>query len=302
VLVENKEIVINGNVIKIAKVKDEWYTDVENPEKVIRALINSGLRADIFSFWQRFPNVEVKYSYYYEWEKLSILPIKSYKQWWEKQIHKSARNHVRQASKKGVSVEVVKFTDDLVRGIASIYNETKIRQGKIFPHYGDDLDKVRRENSTYLDKSIFLAAYCNEELIGFIRLILEEQFADIIQILSKIEHRDKAPTNALIAKAVEVCEKRGIPYLAYGEWGKGGLKEFKIYNGFELRQVPRYYVPLNFRGRIALKCQLHKGLIGMLPEKLIFFLLELRGRYYERAERKEEKQDLDPGFKVRKNA
>jgi hypothetical protein len=36
-----------------------------------------------------------------------------------------------------------------------------------------------------------------------------------MHILSMIRHREKAPTNALIAQAVRSCAERGIPYLWY---------------------------------------------------------------------------------------
>jgi hypothetical protein len=36
-----------------------------------------------------------------------------------------------------------------------------------------------------------------------------------MQIISMISHRDKAPTNALLAKR-EICAERGVPKLQYG--------------------------------------------------------------------------------------
>ena len=50
-------------------------------------------------------------------------------------------------------------------------------------------------------------------MIGFIFLICADRFAALGQIISKIAQRDKAPNNALIAKAVERCAEKGIPYL-----------------------------------------------------------------------------------------
>ena len=38
-----------------------------------------------------------------------------------------------------------------------------------------------------------------------------------MHILSMVSHRDKAPTNALIAQAVRSCADRSIPHLVYGE-------------------------------------------------------------------------------------
>ena len=39
-----------------------------------------------------------------------------------------------------------------------------------------------------------------------------------MQVLSKMGHLDKSPQNALIAKAVEICENEGIPYLTYANY------------------------------------------------------------------------------------
>ena len=72
-----------------------------------------------------------------------------------------------------------------------------------------------------------------------------------------MKHFDKRPTNALIAKAVEICEQRGFAYLTYCNYvyndPDSSLTEFKRRNGFEQVLVPRYYIPLTLQGRIALK-------------------------------------------------
>jgi hypothetical protein len=101
-----------------------------------------------------------------------------------------------------------------------------------------------------------------------------------MQIISKIKDRDKAPTNALVAKAVEICEQKKIPYLVYASWSEGTLGEFKQHNGFEKIDLPRYYIPLTIRGKIALKLSLHKGYKVILPKKMLNFLISLRKWWY----------------------
>ena len=55
--------------------EDEWYEDVRDPESVIETLVhNPKIRPDIFTFWQRFPEVEPRYSFYTEWEDLAVPP------------------------------------------------------------------------------------------------------------------------------------------------------------------------------------------------------------------------------------
>ena len=71
--------------------------------------------------------------------------------------------------------------------------------------------------------------------------------AHIVLVVCKDEHRDKRPTNALIAKAVEVCVENDIGYLMYAQFtyykkNTSSLAEFKRRNGFEEVRFPRYYV------------------------------------------------------------
>jgi len=281
VRVDNKVVVVTGKWIKTASIRDEWDQDIEDPASLIAELRNSGVKADIFTFWQRLPETKPKYNYYMEWESIAAIPIKSFNHWWGK-LPEETRRNIKKAVKRGVIVKVVDFDDELVRGIMNIYNEIPIRQGKPFWHYGKKFDVVKRENSTFLDKSDFIGAYYNEELVGFLKLVNVGEYAFPMQILSMVKHRDKAPTNALIAKAIEICDQKRIPYLVYGTWSSGGLSEFKRRNGFEKFLLPRYYIPLNIKGTIALKLHLHHGIVGMLPEKLILYLIDLRTKWYSR--------------------
>jgi hypothetical protein len=96
-----------------------------------------------------------------------------------------------------------------------------------------------------------------------------------------IKHRDKAPTNALIAHAVRICAERRIPFLvyanfAYGQKQQDSLADFKQHNGFQRIDVPRYYVPLSVVGRAALGLGLHDGLRRHVPERLLATLRKAR--------------------------
>jgi hypothetical protein len=242
----------------------------------------------LFSFWQRPPNTEPQFPYYYEWDPRAILPVSSYEHWLKKQIHKQARHKVSKAEKKGVVVRKSEFDDEFIRGMVTIFNESPIRQGFEFWHYGKDFETVKREFSRYLFREELYGAYFEGELIGFIFLVDAGHIARLGQIISMIRHRDKAPNNALIAKAVEVCATREVPFLSYGKWPMAGLlRDFKRYNGFECMQVPRYYVPLSLKGRIALKFRLHRNsrdlrrdIADWLPEATILRLKDLRARFW----------------------
>ena len=176
--------------------------------------------------------------------------------------------------------------DALVSGIKRIYDEAPVRQGRRFWHYGKDLDRIRAENSSYLDRSEFIGCYHEDELIGFMKIVFVGKVARIMQILALSAHQDKRPMNALIAKAMEICHQKGVTYLVYSKFTFGKKKndemaEFKRRNGFTQIDFPRYYVPLTLRGRLAYALKLHRGLIDMLPSGALQMLARLRSRVLE---------------------
>jgi hypothetical protein len=258
---------ISRGPFAVVKAEDEWYKDIENLQGVIKALEqNIGIRADIFTFWQRVPDVEPKFSYHQEWEDIAVLPITSYDFWWKHQIKSRVRTLIRKAEKVGVVVKETSYDDNFVRGMTAIFNESPIRQGRRFWHYGKDFETVKSQFSRYLFREFLIGAYYHGELIGFIMLGDAGRFGITGQIISSIKHRDKATNNALIAKAVEVCEARKLGYLVYFFWGDDSLSEFKRRCGFEKVKVPRYYVPLSWKGELALKLGIHRGVKEMLPK------------------------------------
>lgn len=267
---------VTRGLVRVMSLEDDWYEDVSDPASVIAALNNSDNRADIFTFWQRLPDTEPRYPYQMERDSIAALPIKSYSFWWEKQIDRKARNKVRKAQKNGVLVKPAMFDDRFVRGITSIFNETPIRQGRHYFHYGKDFETVRRQFSRFLFREEIFGAYLGEELVGFIMLAYAENYAYLGQIISKIAHRDLAPNNLLLAKAVERCAEKGVPYLVYALWLEDSLGDFKRSNGFQKFDLPRYYVPLTRKGKLALKLGLHRGWKAALPNRLKRPLKKLR--------------------------
>jgi hypothetical protein len=279
-VVDGQEIVITGGLVKTARLADEWYQDVATPALMLEAIMKSKVKVDIFTFWQRLPETEPKYRYYMELESIAALSITSFDHWWNDQINAKTRNVIRKAERMGVVVKKADFDQEFIRGMKDIFNETPIRQNKNFWHYGKDTETIKQEFSRYLFREDLFGAYYNEELIGFIFLAYAEKYALLSQIISKVGHREKAPNNALIAKAVETCSNKKMPYLVYALWTTGGLGDFKRHNGFEQFNLPRYYVPLTLRGRIILNFRLHNGLIRIIPERLKYQMLKLRSTWY----------------------
>ena len=289
VSIDNQIFVISGKFAKTASLrmyKEEWLEDIQNPEAVISFLKKAPVKLDLFRFWQRIPETEAKFSYYKEWREVAAIPIKDYKRWFERQISATARNKVRKTQKFGVAIQETELDDELVRGIMQIFNQFPVRRGKRFWHYGKDFETVKREMSLDLDQSIFITAYYEEELIGFIKLLLADRYALLSLILDKTDHRNKAPMNGMIAKAVEICAARQLPYLVYCMWRRGGHGEFQQSTGFEKIPVPEYFVPLTFKGAIALRLGLHKGVRGLIPDKVMARLLALRAKWYSRKARR----------------
>lgn len=287
--IDGRTVVTTGRWLRTAIVRDEELVEgdtVANPTSFIPHLRRSGLKADLFTFAQRMPDVTPKHSYHIEWENAAALPVTSFGQWWKAQTEYSVRKGVNRAKKLGVTVTVANFSDQLVEAILRIYGETPVRQGKAFWHYGKDYQSIRRALATYLDRSLFIGAYHNSELIGFMKITSVNGTATMTQILSARRHFDKRPNNALIAKAVEICETKRMSHLIYGSFvyydPDSSLTEFKRRSGFEAVPLPRYYIPLTLKGQIALKLGLHRGIAGNIPIPLFRRFLAIRRYWYAR--------------------
>ena len=149
------------------------------------------------------------------------------------------------------------------------------------------LRRCAKMNATFMDRSIFIGASFEGNLIGFVKLVSDENRnqAGLMQIVSMIGHQDKAPTNALIAQAVQSCAERQIPYLwyanmSYGKKQADGLADFKRHNGFQKIEVPRYYVPLTVAGRLAFRLGLHHGMSNLIPEPVAATYRRVRKQWY----------------------
>lgn len=286
--VDGRTVITTGKWLKMATVHDEDLVEGEtvgDPGLFIRSLKKTELKADIFTFSQKPDDPSPKYSYHVEWDNIAVIPISKFTDWWENHVESSVRRAVRKATKAGLVVKVAPLDDDFVTGIVNINNETPIRQGRRFWHFQKSHSEVKLENSTYAERNVFLGAYYENELIGFVRMTYAGKVANIVQLLSMMKHYDKRPANALIAKAVEVCEQDGISHLMYYNYiyndPKSSLTEFKRRNGFQQVLLPRYYIPLTLKGRIALGGGLHKALAKHLPTPLVTWLLKMRNRWYE---------------------
>lgn len=279
----NKHLVVQGRFLTIARLKDEWYESVGDPDVVISALCASNLKPDLFTFWQRLPEMTPKYRYHCENETLSAIPLKTFQHWWNTQIKSDTRKKAKRAEKRGIEIKVVPLDDVFVRGVMEIFDETPVRRGKPFWHYGKSFETLKEELSRDIATSKFIGAYEGETLIGFVKLVCAPgRFANPGLIVSKLEARKKYVNNALIAKSVELCCQDGLPYLTYTKWRRGTQAEFLTRHGFERTSVPRYWIPLTRKGKIALKLGFHRNIRTRVPDKLMGTILSLRSAFYNR--------------------
>jgi len=281
-----RNVVVTGKRIRTAQVKDEEVVEgisVPDPELFLSQLQQSNLHADVFTFMQRPPEVTPKYNYHIEWGNWAVASTISFKHWWEK-LPQVTRKNVRRAGRRGVLVKIVPLDDNLVNGVQKIYNETPVRGGRFFWHYGKDAETIRQGLATYKGRSDFIGAYSEGELIGFIKMVYADDIAKLFHVIAMNAYYDKRPMNALIAKAVEVCEKKGISYLVYnrfiyGNNDQNSFVEFKRRNGFEQVNFPRYYIPLTPRGRVFVRLRLYREFSSFVPKPLLQPLLDLREWY-----------------------
>ena len=290
--IEGRDVITDGNWLKTAVVHDEELLEDEtlaDPESFISQLKRGGLNADIFAFSQRLPHTTAKFSFPVEWANFAVIPITTYSDWFKNRIESSVQRAIRKAAKNGIVVRQTELDDEFIQGIVNINNDTPIRQGRVFWHFQKSIEEVKHEHLTYAERNVFLGAYLEGELIGYMRMVRIDKVASVIQLLTMTKHYDKRPANALIAKAVELCEQKGMSHLMYCNYvykdPKSSLTEFKKRSGFEQVLLPRYYIPLTLKGKIALKLGLHRGLAHQIPEPVIRLLLRIRGFWYGRKQK-----------------
>ena len=111
------------------------------------------------------------------------------------------------------------------------------------------------------------------------KLFQGEDILRTVHIIATIADRDKCVMDALIARAVEIASQRGIHHLHYGDWAYRGLGAFRVKFGFERHDCPRYFVPLNAKGAVALKLGLHRPFRERVPRSVKDRAANLRNRW-----------------------
>ena len=288
VRIDDRTVIVLGKRLKVASVHDEFFVEgeiVPEPNQFIAELKQWSAKPDLFTFPQKISDLTPRFGFHLDWEEFAVIPITTYQDWLKNGIGKGTRVNLKRAEREGVVVRPVSYDDDFVQGIKDLYDETPIRQGKPFWHHGKSFEDIKKVHGTYRDRAEYIGAYFEGELIGFLKMVYVGNIAKTMNVIAKEKYFRKRPTNALLAKAVEICAEKGIAYLNYGEYRFAGRKEsslsdFKRRSGFQEYKFPRYYVPLTTKGRLALALGLHRDLKTFIPWSVTKLLLQLRSLYY----------------------
>jgi len=253
----------------------EYQAEVLPTATFLEKLKERGI--DIFTFIERKWSQRVPHpqrTWVRTEDNVALLEVRTYDEWWES-ISKKTRNMVRKAEKSGVTTRISVADDELAEGIWKIYNETPIRQGRAFSHYGVALKAVKSSVLSAKD-STFIGSCLEDELVGFIELVYGDNIAIVSQILSLQKQWDKAVNNALLAKAIQTCANQRYRWLMYGRIGNHpSLDRFKKSNGFVRFAVTRYHIALTTRGKVATKLGLHREFKDTLPKRIRYALIPI---------------------------
>lgn len=278
--VEGKLIVVRGNFPRIASLRHEWCDFLDDPPGAIADLKAKGLRADVFTYVDDLNSPNPDFGYANAPLGIAVLRLTNFDTWWNG-IGFKARNKIRKGQKSGVDVRIVQLDDAFATGVEAIYNESPIRQGRKFYHYGKRMDAIKEELSSFIDRSILLGAYLDGKLVGFTKLFQGDNVLRTVHIIATLQHREKCVMDIMMSKAVELCCQRGVANLHYGSWTDGGVGAFRTKHDFQRVDTVRYFIPLTPAGKIALALGLHVPLRARIPSDWADPLLRLRGQINE---------------------
>jgi len=204
-------------------------------------------------------------------DNVAKISITTYEDWHRQVCRKWQHDYIAKSRRKGLTVQIVQPTEQILQDMCEIYNETPVRQDRHFRHYGMTLEQLRKTKDEPL---LLIGAFRNGKLVGFLKLEIQGDVASFAQFLSLVKERDTRVNSALIAKAVEVCVEKKLLYLVYARMGNHpSLDRFKRSNGFDRFVFRRYYILLTLKGRILTMLRLHRELKSLIPESLKSYLI-----------------------------
>jgi hypothetical protein len=76
-----KEIIVQGRLVRIARLAHDRFEFLENPDAAIKYLREAGIGIDLFTFMQKLPHTSPEYSYPMEWDNVAALPVSTFEHW-----------------------------------------------------------------------------------------------------------------------------------------------------------------------------------------------------------------------------
>ena len=92
----------------------------------------------------------------------------------KQQIDFKVRNKVRKAAKNGVMAREVTLMMLMFKEYTPSTTNPRFAKGSRFGTMGRTLRPSGRMNATFMDRSIFIGAFFEDNLIGFVKLVLDE--------------------------------------------------------------------------------------------------------------------------------
>ena len=134
-LINKTEISVSGRVVRIVRVRHEWFEFLDNPPAFIEELRRADV-ADIVTFLQEAHVERTTWPYLQQTTHASVLSFRNFDDWW-RGLKDKARNQARKAQKTGVDLRPARLDDEFLSGVKDIYDpEQNIRAGA---HYLSDL-------------------------------------------------------------------------------------------------------------------------------------------------------------------
>lgn len=221
-----------------------------------------------------------------EWDNRSCLTLSQPQSWVKKQVAKDVREGLRRARREGVEVREIPFDEESFEAIATLFNETPIRQGKRYWHYGKSARQIGEELSPLAGRSVFVGAFLGARLVGFSQIVRLERLRILrtVHVLGSVQAKRVRPVSAMIEWMVQYGWEQGFERLVYGKHNYGGspndtLAAFKSRHGFRLTPLRVDYHPLSPWGAWFLAAGLHRSPREMIPAELVHTLKGWRARW-----------------------
>src|SRR5882724_9643821 len=82
--IEGRMVISRGGKIKVASIFDDAVAQgelVKDPDTFVAVLKQSGLPADVLTFFQRPPDVKPKFPLHFDWDNYAVINTESFDAW-----------------------------------------------------------------------------------------------------------------------------------------------------------------------------------------------------------------------------